>query len=477
MPLRLITLFLFCCSSIFAQQPALKDFEVDSAAQPRGGMPFLLAFLQTNLRKPVAMEAEGMSGRVIVTGVVEPDGRVSEVSTLKGIHPDLDREAVRVFSLYRAWKPAMKDKKAVRQQVTIPVSFARNAPFTYRNGAKLTYFDADSKLVADSSQAQYRQSTPINAEGLPSGDIVIHERKGKSWKEVNRLPLVQKDKSYQTVIGKQVRLLGYQNANLSWENLRVELNEDGNRVREAYYKNGERVGEELTYYPNGMVSQKKAPIEGKEVVTFWYPSGQIKQIGTGPNGQDQVMTFWDSTGRQLVDEGNGQLTLVERRKSYADTSAYTTFTEQGGYKDGLKHGDWAGQYADGSYSYEEKYVDGVLKEGQNKTGRAPAVRYTVLEQHPEFPGGMLGLGKFLSENLQYPPEAQKAGAEGKVFISFVVCTDGTLCDYEVLKGVRPDIDREALRVVKKMSGRWTPGVQRGQKVRVKYNLPINFSLY
>lgn len=51
-----------------------------------------------------------------------------------------------------------------------------------------------------------------------------------------------------------------------------------------------------------------------------------------------------------------------------------------------------------------------------------------------------------------------------------------LCDYEVIKGVHPDIDEEALRVVKKMSGRWKPGVQQGKKVRVKYNMPINFSL-
>lgn len=89
---------------------------------------------------------------------------------------------------------------------------------------------------------------------------------------------------------------------------------------------------------------------------------------------------------------------------------------------------------------------------------------------------MKGLAQFLNQNLSYPVSAQKAGAQGRVFVSFVVCTDGTLCDYEVLKGVQSDLDREAVQVVQKMSGKWTPGVQRGQKVRVKYNLPINFSL-
>ena len=481
--IRFLPLLLLVCSPAMAQQPAYKDFDVDSVAEPRGGMAFLNTYLRANLRKPIAAEAEGLGGRVILSSVVEPDGSVSNISILKSLRPDLDQEAVRVFSLFRAWKPALKGGKAVRQQMNIPVTFAKNEPFTYQNESKILYFDSKLELLADSTQARYKQITPIDSKRLPTGDIVLYEQKEKSWKQINRFPITRKLKSYRATTGKWVHLMGHQNANLQWEGMLVAIDEDGNRVRQAYYQNGKRVGEELYYHPNGVVSRKAETFETKEAVTTWYPNGQIRQIMTGTsdrkigtNSPEQVISYWDSTGQQLIDKGNGRAILVERRESHADTSAYTTFTEQGSYKDGLKHGDWVGQYADGSYSYEEKYVDGILKEGQNKTGQAPVVRYTVLEQQPEFPGGMPGLGNFLSENLRYPVEAQKAGAEGKVFISFVVCTDGTLCDYEVLKGVRPDIDREALRVVKKMSGRWTPGVQRGKKVRVKYNLPINFAL-
>ena len=89
---------------------------------------------------------------------------------------------------------------------------------------------------------------------------------------------------------------------------------------------------------------------------------------------------------------------------------------------------------------------------------------------------MRGLGQFLMQTLRYPADAQRARAQGRVFVSFVVCTDGTLCDYEVKQSVHPDLDREAVRVVKAMSGNWKPGVQRGQKVRTTYNLPINFTL-
>ncbi|WP_018619022.1 TonB family protein [Spirosoma luteum] len=480
----LCLLLLLVCPPALAQQPAYKDFDVDSVAVPHGGIAFLNTYLQTNLRKPIAAEAEGLGGRVIISSVIEPDGSVSDVSVLKSLRPDMDQEAIRVFSLFRAWKPALKGGKAVRQQMNIPITFAKNEPFVYQNESKILYFDAKLEPLADSARAQYKQITPINVTRLPTGDIVLYERKDKSWKLINRFPITRKLKSYKTATGKWVHLTGHQNANVQWESILVATDEDGNRVRQAYYQNGKRVGEELYYHPNGVVSRKAETFDTKEAVTSWYPNGQIRKISTGVSERkigtdipEQVIAFWDSTGRQLVDKGNGRAILVERRESYADTSVYTTFTEEGSYKDGLKHGDWIGRYADNSYSYEEKYVDGVLKEGQTRTGQADVVRYTVLEQQPEFPGGMAGLGNFLSENLSYPVSAQKEGIQGKVFVSFVVCTDGSLCDYEVMKGVHPDVDKEALRVVRKMSGRWKPGVQRGKKVRVKYNLPINFSLY
>ncbi|WP_020604555.1 TonB family protein [Spirosoma spitsbergense] len=483
MNVRLLPLLLLFCFPSFAQQPVYKEFEVDSTAQPRGGMSFLNTYLQTNLRKPTPIEAEGIGGRAILSAVVEPDGRLSSVTVLKGLHPDLDREAVRAVSLFQAWKPAKKGGQVVRQQTVIPVAFAKNTPFVYQNGAKILYFDADSKLV-DSTQARYKQSTLISAEGQPAGYIVLYEQKGKSWKEINRSPLIRKLKSYQNDAGKWVHQVGHQNADLRWEGLLVETDEDGNRFRQAYYKNGKRVDDEFVYYPVGMVARKIESLDSTDALTSWYPNGQIKEIRTGARDkqigapqQDKVIAFWDNTGKQLVADGNGQATFIARRKSCNDTIQYTNFIEQGSFKNGLKHGDWSGRYADGSYFYKETYWDGAFKGGKNRTGQADTVFYGVIEQQPEFPEGMAGLGKFLSENLQYPVNAQKAGVQGKVFVSFVVCTDGTLCDYTVLKGVHPDVDQEALRVVKKMSGRWKPGVQRGQKVRVKYNLPINFSLY
>ncbi|MGA0559370.1 energy transducer TonB [Larkinella sp. VNQ87] len=101
--------------------------------------------------------------------------------------------------------------------------------------------------------------------------------------------------------------------------------------------------------------------------------------------------------------------------------------------------------------------------------------FTVVEQNPEFPGGMAALGQFLSKNIRYPPAASRANVSGRVFVSFVVNTDGSIQDVTVLKGLGFGTDEEAMRVVKAMP-KWRPGKQSGRPVRVKYNLPINFQL-
>jgi protein TonB len=101
--------------------------------------------------------------------------------------------------------------------------------------------------------------------------------------------------------------------------------------------------------------------------------------------------------------------------------------------------------------------------------------FTVVEQQPEFPGGISEMYKYLGKNIKYPSAASRANVSGKVFMTFVVNTDGSIQDVQVLKGLGFGCDEEATRVVKSMP-KWKPGRQSGRPVRVKYNLPINFQL-
>ena len=101
--------------------------------------------------------------------------------------------------------------------------------------------------------------------------------------------------------------------------------------------------------------------------------------------------------------------------------------------------------------------------------------FTIVEDMPQFPGGMQELMKFLAKNITYPVSAQKAQIEGSVMVQFVVGKDGSVRNPKVVRSVNPELDAEALRLVGIMP-KWTPGKQRGKAVPVSYNLPISFRL-
>lgn len=101
--------------------------------------------------------------------------------------------------------------------------------------------------------------------------------------------------------------------------------------------------------------------------------------------------------------------------------------------------------------------------------------YDVVEQMPEFPGGMKELLKFLQDNLKYPESAKKNNLQGRVVVQFVVEKDGTPTEFNVVRPVDPDLDAEALRVLKTMP-KWKPGMEKGEAVRVKFTVPVAFKL-
>lgn len=101
--------------------------------------------------------------------------------------------------------------------------------------------------------------------------------------------------------------------------------------------------------------------------------------------------------------------------------------------------------------------------------------FTVVEQMPMYPGGDAALMGYLRNNIKYPTVAAENGVQGRVVVGFVVERDGSITDVNILRGVDPSLDREAMRVVKSMP-RWNPGKQNGSAVRVKYQVPVSFRL-
>jgi len=121
----------------------------------------------------------------------------------------------------------------------------------------------------------------------------------------------------------------------------------------------------------------------------------------------------------------------------------------------------------------EDIIDDVMPEAAGDVEETMPLR--VLEQLPQFPGGMMLLMKWLTKNLKYPEAARRQQIQGRVMVSFIVNADGRPVDAKIIKSVNPILDREALRVVRMMP-KWEPGISEGKPCRALIHLPIVFKL-
>ena len=111
----------------------------------------------------------------------------------------------------------------------------------------------------------------------------------------------------------------------------------------------------------------------------------------------------------------------------------------------------------------------------NTKNLLPNEIFDIVEVMPVPPQGMEGWNNYLSQNLKYPQSARDKKIEGTVYLEFIVNEEGRILNPSVIKSIDPDLDAEALRVIKNSSD-WTPGIQRGHNVNVKLKLPIRFKL-
>ena len=133
-------------------------------------------------------------------------------------------------------------------------------------------------------------------------------------------------------------------------------------------------------------------------------------------------------------------------------------------------------------SFGEKGKNGAIiittvnhqKEIDNEKLSQPDV-FDMVDEMPQFPGGMAGLMQYLSTNVRYPEDAKESGAQGRVIVSFIVEKDGSISNARVTKPTYSSLDDEALRVVSNMP-KWTPGKQNSETVRVKYSIPVSFRM-
>ncbi|MET4138833.1 TonB family protein [Pedobacter sp. UYP1] len=206
-------------------------------------------------------------------------------------------------------------------------------------------------------------------------------------------------------------------------------------------------------------------LQGNVQISFTLQNGELKNIGAGTqlgSGCDaeviRVISAFE--GFKSTENGKYSLTVAFRLKGAATPVKNRNTGVLKGYT---------------ALNLITITGSSAKNEQTAQTKEEPVYDFVTLTTPPSFPGGMENFYKFLGKSVKYPEEAVKNNVEGKVFLSYIVEKDGTLTDIKVVRALGAGTDEEAVRVLK-LSPKWTPGYSGKDPVRVKYNLPIGFTL-
>lgn len=181
----------------------------------------------------------------------------------------------------------------------------------------------------------------------------------------------------------------------------------------------------------------------------WYPNGQLKtKMAYHSNKWDGAYTTWYENGQVRMSSKYKMGTPLDTLKVYYETGALRRV---------------------------EVYEQGKMVLGEVYDASGSRLDFLPMEVLPEFPGGEKAMLRWISSNLKYPKTTLKAKLQGVVILSYVIDEQGKIGDIELIKGIHPDADAEAVRVIEAMPT-WKPGQQEGKPVPVRYTLPLRFAL-
>jgi TonB family protein len=259
---------------------------------------------------------------------------------------------------------------------------------------------------------------------------------------------------------------------------------DGGLECKGIYKDNELDGYWESYYSNDQLSVQKNYKNGKLDGPYksYFDYGFLKVVGNYTKGiKDGVWEYYNGDALNEDSNKNSFLTVDYYLAQLPCDNQEHTLLKIGIYKDGKKDGIW--KYYNQSGLLDSRIIyneDSILKEeyfivkgdkiliDENKI-------FDVVEEIPEFKGGIDKLYEYLNKNISYPKMAKEKGIQGRVFVQFVVWRDGSIGNIKIVRGAHETLDNEAIRVVKNMP-KWDPGRLRGKAVNVRFILPIKFKI-
>lgn len=230
-----------------------------------------------------------------------------------------------------------------------------------------------------------------------------------------------------------------------------------------------REGQFVYYYENGKkksaVSYVNSKKEGKEF--NWYDTGFLKsEIEYFKDKKGEVLfkvnNYWNKQNEQKVISGNGDCKVEDEN-----------YESSGKIKNGFPDGIWKGNNLKSKFSFTEKYENGELISGVSIDSLNVEHPYKVIREQPSYKNGTEGFYRYIAREMFIPIDVRNK-VFGKIYLSFVVDTEGNLINPKIIKGIGYGIDESAIKLIKE-SKKWNPGIERGIPTSVIYSLPITIA--
>ena len=386
-------------------------------------------WMQSQLQYPKEAKDKGIKGRVIFSFVVEKDGSVSNFDALQATDKILVDEVERVFKLTPKWEPGKQNGKAVRVKFTVPIVFTGDDVAVYNRvfsqGTPLSEMSKDAESAV--GEVSGRVIDAKTKKPIPDVILLINGAGVGTTSDASGCYSLKKlpEGKYTFITS----CVGYKSVKKDFEvsskksaEVNFELEEQAVAVDEIVVDKNKTAAQSLSNVEKALFEKDNTIvlIDGKE--------GKIDDIDV-----DDIESFTVLKGEQATK------------------------------------------------IYGEKGKNGVVLITTKKAAQAnkqqPAQEaFIKVESMPTFQGGDLnGYRNWVQSQLQYPKEAKDKGVQGRVIFSFVVEKDGSVSEFKVLNTPDKIFSAEVERVFK-LTPKWEPGKQNGKAVRVKFTVPITFTL-
>ncbi len=429
-----LALLLITANSLYAQtndshqEPVKKENKVDETSKEKSkyhevteNLDKLESIFKSEIKYPQIAQENGMQGDVIVSFVVKEDGSITNPKIIRGTDPSFNTEVMRVISTM----PKLKQFTYIVDDEPLRIKYSGH--FAFRLDGKKT------SLVVRIGGYTVLSIADRTGDDKPLF-IVDGVKMGKAF-DINSLN--DSDIEQKIIYQKEAAIATY--------------GEEG--------MNG-AVLITLKDHSKSSVSDKE---DNNEIVVKGYGSMQNETL-KGVNeifGENKLLTIIDGVRKgKNFDVNSINPEEIESISVLKNETAIATYGSEA--KNGVI-------VIVTKPSYRGKTTAPKISKD------APDEVFVVVENQPEFPGGMEALMKYLGENIRYPVEAMINKTEGRVIANFLINKDGAISDVNVVRSVDPLLDAEAVRVLSLMPN-WKPGMQRGEAVNVRFTIPVVFRL-